>query len=195
MKSTQLVRAVSGLVMMTGLSAQPLGQHEVPLQNWPTPLYWQRSPAEAAAQSTGTASSELTLPGGVSTDTLIFVAMTPCRLADTRSSSGYPGLGGYGAVLPTVPRKLPVTTVTPTCGIPSSAQAYSFNVTIVNTSSDSGFLTVYPGPVQPTAAVIVWQTTIPYLSNAAIVAANPTDSSVTVADGGNSTGGWMSLSM
>ena len=77
------------------------------------------------------AKPQLTPPGGVSSDTLIFVATTPCCLADTRSGSGYPGL---------------------------------------------------------TAAVIVWQANTPYLSNAAIVAANLSDSSASVADGGNSTG-------
>ena len=46
------------------------------------------------------------LPAGVSNEPLTFVAMTPCRLADTRSGSGYPGLG-YGPVLPNVPRGLP----------------------------------------------------------------------------------------
>ena len=58
-------------------------------------------------------------------------------------------------------------------------------MTVVNTFSDSGNLTVYPGPTQPTAAVIVWQTNIPYLSNAAD---GPVDDSVLVADGGNSQG-------
>jgi hypothetical protein len=184
--------AVSILVLLPMvLMGQRAQERVVPLQNWPTPLYWQRSPAETRVQSSAAkATPALTLPAGVSNEPLTFVAMTPCRLADTRAGSGYPGLGGYGPVLPNVPRSLPVPSVTPTCGIPAGAfaQAYSFNVTVVNTFSDSGYLTVYPGPTQPTAAVIVWQTNIPYLSNAAIVAANPVDGSVLVANGGNTQG-------
>jgi hypothetical protein len=183
-----LVRSVSLLVLASvALTAQQ--EKVVPLQNWPTPLRWQRSPAERGTQSPAApVTPELTLPGGVSTEPLSFVAMTPCRLADTRSGSGFPALG-TGPVLPNVPVKLAVTSVT-ACGLPAAefAQAYSFNVTVVNTFSDSGFLTVYPGPTQPTAAIIVWQTNIPFLSNAAIVAANPADGSVLVADGGNSQG-------
>ena len=192
MHSKHSVRAVSVLVLLPSvLMGQRAQEKVVPLQNWSTPLYWQRSPAETGAHSSAAAAKPaLTPPAAVSNEPLTFIAMTPCRLADTRTGSGYLGLGGYGPVLPNVPRSLSVPLVTPTCGIPAGglAQAYSFNVTVVNTFSNSGYLTVYPGPTQPTAAIIVWQTNIPYLSNAAIVAANPVDSSVLVAGGGNSQG-------
>src|SRR5271165_6586616 len=50
---------------------------------------------------------------------LQLVPITPCRLLDTRS--GQPLMGG---------QTLPVQ-IAGACGIPTSAQAYSFNVTVV----------------------------------------------------------------
>jgi hypothetical protein len=69
---------------------------------------------------------------------LRFVPMAPCRVADTRNANGPfggPILGVAGArdfVLPSS-----------SCGIPSSAQAYSLNVTAVP-QGRLGYLTIWP---------------------------------------------------
>src|SRR4051812_44724042 len=64
-----------------------------PLQNWPTPLYWHPTEAEAYASEAGSTSPRMrpnavaaatNLPLG--TNALVFVAMTPCRLMDTRDA-------------------------------------------------------------------------------------------------------------
>jgi hypothetical protein len=70
------------------LNSESLRQRDpVPLRYWPAPLYWQAgmAPAERAINPTAAAAS---LPPGA--NPLVFVAMTPCRVADTPSSQGFP---------------------------------------------------------------------------------------------------------
>ncbi len=66
-----------------------------------------------------------------------FVSVTPCRLVDTRTSSG-----GSGAI---PARTYQNFTVAGNCGIPSSASAYSLNVT-AEPSGFSLYLSVPPAP-------------------------------------------------
>ncbi len=78
---------------------------------------------------------------------LQFVPVTPCRIADTRNANGTfggPFLAGQ------TPRDFPIPSSA--CGIPSTAQAYSLNVTVVP-KIGLGYLTVWPtGQTQPTAS-------------------------------------------
>ena len=71
--------------------------------------------------------------------TLQFYPLTPCRVVDTRHANG--DLGGpyltHGQQ-----RNFPV--LESTCGIPNSAQAYSFNFTAIPRTRSLGFLTVWP---------------------------------------------------
>jgi hypothetical protein len=109
--------------------------------------------------------------------------MTPCRIADTRSSggSGFPtGPFGPPNLQAAVTRTFPIlqsSNASPApafacADIPSIAQAYSFDITVVNTGA-SGFLVAWPsGQAQPFAATMAWPTTSnTILSYAAIVAA------------------------
>src|SRR5215813_3528561 len=73
----------------------------VPLKSWPAPLYWQPNISEDVAiraklntsgearfaTSAGDVTSQGTTPAGA----LIFVAMTPCRVVDTRTGAGFSG--------------------------------------------------------------------------------------------------------
>lgn len=134
---------------------------------------------------------ELSLPGAVSTNPLSFVAVAPCRLMDTRSST-VPALpAGFGppSLLPSFPRNVPLPQGT--CGLPTNPapQAYSLNVTVVPIAGASvygGFIVIYPGVAGPAPgpvpffASLVWQGSTIYLSNAVIVASNATDGSVYV---------------
>ena len=75
---------------------------------------------------------------------LQFVSATPCRLVDTRSSS--PILGGTSQSF-TLPQL-------GGCNIPSSAQAYSLNVTAVP-HRPLGYLTIWPtGEAQPVVSTL-----------------------------------------
>src|SRR6478609_5429508 len=74
----------------------------IPLNPWASPLYWQPTQAEsqaAAKPDTFGAVSSDTILAATPVGSLVFVAMTPCRIADTRDGSfpivfGPPSLTG-----------------------------------------------------------------------------------------------------
>jgi hypothetical protein len=93
---------------------------------------------------------------------LQFYPVVPCRVADTRSYGGLTGAFGPPSLAGGAARAFPVPASS--CNIPSSALAYSVNVTVVP-SDDSVSLTTWPTgqriPIGPTS----------YSSNGAVVAA------------------------
>ena len=111
---------------------------------------------------------------------LAFYPVPPCRVADTRNPTG---TFGAPALSGGVPRTFPVPSSN--CGIPSSAQAYAVNMTVVPTAP-LGYLTTWPaGSPQPVVSTLNAPTGT-VTSNAAIVPAgvngaitvyvtNPTD--------------------
>jgi hypothetical protein len=156
--------------VITGQRIQDPLQADVPLRNWPTALRFQ--PTLAERQEARSASSpELQFPVALSTDALTFVAMTPCRVLDTRKP---PGPLGGPALTPGFPvRTFPILSA---CGIPSIAQAYSFNVTVVPTTPGGlSFLTVAPSIpcCAPPSISTLNDFTGLILANAAIVPAGP----------------------
>jgi hypothetical protein len=73
---------------------------------------------------------------------LSLYTMQPCRVLDTRQSPGTPITN------------LTVNVLASSCGVPSSAQAYVFNATVVPVGS-LGFLTLWPdGQSQPLASTL-----------------------------------------
>jgi hypothetical protein len=80
---------------------------------------------------------------------LLFIPMTPCRVADTRSAYGPfggPALGGGQARDFSIPSSA--------CGIPAGARAYSFNIAVVP-GGWLGFLSVWPaGQPRPVVATL-----------------------------------------
>ncbi len=96
---------------------------------------------------------------------LNFVAVTPCRIADTRLATG--PLGG-----PTMQagdtRTFPI--LTSSCNIPPTALAYSLNITVVP-RGQLGYLTIWPtGQSQPFVSTLNSENGL-ILANAAIVPA------------------------
>jgi hypothetical protein len=69
---------------------------------------------------------------------LPFVAVTPCRLVDTRGLAA--ALPGGGSVPPATTRNY---TIAGACGIPADAKAVSLNATVTNTGGP-GFLVLWP---------------------------------------------------
>ena len=130
-----------------------LGQVTAPLldqvRNWPAPLYWQPPAATAEGIHEGGRHMEDVRPkAGVTPPTpAIFVAVTPCRVADTRSTQGFTGVWGPPALAGYAARNFDIPT-NPYCPIPSTAVAYSLNFTVVP-----------PGPVDVLSA---WQEGQPY---------------------------------
>jgi hypothetical protein len=83
-------------------------------------------------------------PGG--SGALSFYTATPCRVADTRGN-GFTGAFGPPSMSANATRTFPVPTSS--CGIPTSAQAYSLNMTVVPPAQLT-YLTTWPyGQSQP----------------------------------------------
>src|SRR5437773_9255267 len=77
----------------------------------------------------------------VPTPPIAFVAIPPCRLADTRTGNGFSGAFGAPSMVGLATAR--VFPVAGHCGIPASAQAVSANFAVTNTSG-AGFLAVWP---------------------------------------------------
>src|SRR5208283_353858 len=104
----------------------------------------------------------------VSNSTLAFYPLTPCRVADTRPNSGFPQGLGPPSLSGGMPRDFPI--LMSNCGIPKTAQAYSFNFTAVP-PGPLGYLTVWPfGQMQPVVSTLN-DVTGTVVANAAIVPA------------------------
>jgi uncharacterized repeat protein (TIGR03803 family) len=107
-----------------------------------------------------------TAPGS---QTYQFYPLTPCRLIDTRH-----GQDG-GTLQAGVERDY---TIPPTCGVPTSATAYAFNVTVIPAPGGLDYLTVWPkGESRPTVSTLN-DNTGTVVANAVIVPAgmqNATD--------------------
>ncbi len=100
-----------------------------------TTYYW-RIVAQNSAGSTSSATWAFTT--GTPPVGLRFVPVTPCRVVDTR---GGPGLLGGPTMTADSTRSFPIPQSG--CGIPATAQAYSFNVTVVP-QGPLFFLTLWP---------------------------------------------------
>jgi hypothetical protein len=92
---------------------------------------------------------------------LLFYALTPCRVVDTRGP-----IGPFGG--PAVSGLRAFDIVAGSCAVPPAAQAYSFNATVVPPAS-LGYLTLWPtGQPQPLVSTLN-STDGTIASNAAIV--------------------------
>jgi Chaperone of endosialidase len=167
MNPNDLRRAVSLLIVLPAMLSAQFARRVDPvaLRYWAAPLYWRPTQASSEQQALATAAATAGLP--VDPNPLVFVAMTPCRVADTRASQGFPSPFGAPSLAGGVSRTFPMQSST-SCSIPAAAQAYSLNITVVP-QGPVGFLTAYPtGQSLPLAATLVWsQGSI--TSNAAIV--------------------------
>jgi hypothetical protein len=98
-------------------------------------------------------------------NTLQFYPLAPCRVLDTRNSSG--AFGGP-SIAGGTSRSFPIPSSS--CGAPSNAAAYSLNVTVVP-QGDLGYITAWPtGQAQPYVSTLN-STDGTVLANAAIVPA------------------------
>ncbi len=84
--------------------------------------------------------------------TLPFYSVTPCRVADTRAGEGKTGLFGPPTPSGGSTREIPIPQSN--CNIPTTAKAYSLNVTVVPAGSLS-YLTIWPtGQAQPLVSTL-----------------------------------------
>ena len=157
MKRLRVSSAV--LLSIVFSTAAALAQSAVP--NWPTPATW--TPFGAR--------------GGIGvmedvTPAIPFVAIAPCRIADTRAGQGFSGQAGPPS-LNTGTRTFQITGtvagVPAQCGIPAGADAVSFQFTII-TPNSAGNLIAWPtGAAIPSVSVLNWSAGEVALGNGTIV--------------------------
>lgn len=158
-KPLRRLAAFALLALAAGsLSAQVPDRDAIP--NWSVPATW--SPARPADAIGTMTDISFAIP---------FVAVTPCRIADTRGL-GFTGQAGP-PILDTGTRTFQISGtvagVPAQCGIPPGADAVSFQFTIVSPNTN-GNLIAWPagGPV-PTVSVLNWSAGEVALGNGTIV--------------------------
>ena len=143
-------------VVSLALSAQVGRQPDpLPLKPWAAPLYWQPTQIPAPGQAVVATSAD---PKAFSptANPLVFVAMLPCRVVDTRNGQlGLREPSGRPSLVGGVSRTFPIQSSS-TCTIPTEAlQAYSFDITVVPPGPLT-YVTAYPtGQPTPVAAIAV----------------------------------------
>src|SRR2546423_15324932 len=152
--SIRFLSLLAILLWFAGLAAgqqipeiQQATQGQVPeiqqIHNWPAPLLWTppsaRAPEGARTETAATASAPLP-----------FIAVTPCRVADTRGN-GFTGAYGPPALVANATRSFTITTH---CGVPVTAAAVSFNFTALNVGGAGGLRGFPAGPRVPLVSAL-----------------------------------------
>ncbi len=133
------------------------------VMNWAAPLYWSNGQPQVSAEADGARVRPKATPA-LTTSPLPFIAITPCRLVDTRNASYPPGYGPP-QLSAGVPRSF---VLAGQCGIGTEAQAVSLNITVVSPAG-VGYVLLYPqGGSQPNVSTLNF-TAGQTLANAAIV--------------------------
>ncbi|HMF08804.1 MAG TPA: hypothetical protein VKJ00_06675, partial [Thermoanaerobaculia bacterium] len=172
--STESVRIVVGrsiaacvLIFFGGRAFVPGQETPGPeLANWAAPLLFRMEVARSAPSPEGDANKPARpkAVASVPTSPLPLIAVTPCRIADTRGN-GFTGAYGPPSLAAGSPRSV---VLTGQCGIAGTAQAVSLNVTVTNTLGP-GFIKIFPqgaaSPVVSTLNFVAGQT----VANAAVV--------------------------
>jgi len=119
---------------------------EMALRHWGAPPFFAEDVSVKSAAGARAAAISGPLP---------LVAVTPCRVMDTRpeyASFGFAGSFGAPAIAGGVAREVPVPLGT--CGIPANARAYSLNFTVLPVSALQ-YLTTWPtGQPRPNVSTL-----------------------------------------
>jgi len=179
MTKRDLCRTILVLILCPIAVIAQVQRDVAPLTPWSAPLYWQPTPKNAAIAAGmpatfGDAANAVGPNAATPIGSLVFVGMTPCRIADTRTGSGFTGAFGPPIMAGGATRTFPIQSST-TCTIPAIAQAYSFNITIVPPGFVN-FIIVWPtGQPRPNASTLNgFVSTV--IANAAIVPAGTSGS-------------------
>jgi hypothetical protein len=148
------------------------------IANWTAPPYWSPSgakPAKDPSEPEGAFDTEAA--DVIPSPPMPFVAVNPCRIADTRAGQGFSGQAGPPALSSNATRTFQiggtVPGVTTQCGIPLTAQAVSFQFTIIQPSAE-GNLIAWPGGAPPSISVLNWAAGIFALGNGIVVPVSDT---------------------
>ena len=176
--SSSVLTLLVALFTVSIAAAQEPVRENIP--NWSAPAEWTppARPGTVAREEAGLGHIE-----AAATSPLPFIAITPCRIADTRGL-GFSGQAGPPALTAGVARTFQISGTVPgvpsQCGIPASAEAVSFNFAVTSLSAN-GNLVVYPaGEPEPVVSTLNWVPAEVAISNAAVVALGPFTLSITV---------------
>ena len=161
------IRTLCLTLLVAGMWAQSTTPTptNIPLKNWDAPLRWQ-PPSPPASLHRKEASPDAT----GQTVPLQLVGITPCRLVESRSGSGFSGAFGPPYLFGSSPRTIPIPSSS--CGIPSSA-AYSLNFTLIRNYGPVGFLAAWPDNVAFPGTSITNALGGGIIANAAVVPSGP----------------------
>lgn len=151
------MRASATALLVAVFSLASVAAQDIPLNNWSVPQQSSRGKADS---------------NGDVTKASVFVAVTPCRLVDTRNPAGPFG----GPSLSAGQTRMFGPAFGPCTGMPSGAIAFSLNFTIFNYNPNAGsFIAAYPGnAARPFVSTVNWGGGAPVANSAVIpVAATP----------------------
>jgi hypothetical protein len=134
-------------------------EQEVPLRQWSAPLFWKPSVSAADQNARGTNRTAVAAVPSSASLPMPFVAVVPCRVADTRAAAGFSGDYGPPPLQAQATRSF---VIGGQCGIPDTAQAVSFLFTAVNMTG-GGNLRAFPtgSPMPPAGGIVAWAATTP----------------------------------
>jgi hypothetical protein len=172
--------------VVAAISVIPVSRAQAPVynpdlvSNWPAPLYWQPPihDSEGATHRGRIRESAVSMAAAPGAGLpAVFVAMSPCRVIDTRVSNGNFGSPAFAAGQT---RSFAIPS-NPTCpGIPVNAFAYSFNIGVIPQAGTLAWLTAWDtGSPQPTAATLN-DSAGTIIANAAIVPAGVPGGSINI---------------
>lgn len=145
-------RSTGVLIGLLLLVAPRASAEDIPLRDWAIP----------SASSRLSALGDIGSPG-------VFVAVTPCRVVDTRVGMGFGGMYGPPALAPAAARIFNIVASGCT-GLPANVSAFSLNFTVTNTTGPGHIIAWPSGGTVPDVSTLNYlpgQT----LANAAIVPA------------------------
>ncbi len=159
--------AVASVVLLLGVGSLAAQQIDVPVRNWTVPPY-----TLASAGGGLTTMTDVTSPRA-------FVAVAPCRLADTRGIDGFTGQAGGPGLSSFVNRNFQITgspagvpappAGCPTGTVPLGADAVSVQFTVVFPSSAGNLVAWQAGGATPNVSVLNWDAGTVALGSGTIV--------------------------
>jgi hypothetical protein len=147
------------LLFVSGNAPRPLEIAEADaITNWPAPAFW--TPAARAPRGARTDAVS------VSSAPLPFIALTPCRVADTRGN-GFTGAYGPPSLAANATRSI---TIAGQCGVPATAAAVSFNFAALNIDAAGDLRIFAAGSGVSPVSTLNYNANTPNIANSAIVA-------------------------
>ena len=153
------VALLAAAALMPAGLAQQIEPNAIPVRNWPM------------VRASGQALTQLGPARVDSTSGLVFVAITPCRVMDTRDQDGSGKTGAFGppSLLAGIARVVPVPSSN--CGVPVAA-AYSMNfVSVTPLGQEVGWIAAWQDDQSWPGTVVLNAPQGGIVGNSAIVAA------------------------